>query len=105
MQSSKGPSIFILSVPAFANALHGPPYRAGEVRDGWVYEASRFPNADFLVHVTDSFGNRVGAPIPLDGINVTGDGSVSRLYVPASAGACDADKAQAKLCKGERYEK
>src|SRR3954467_13320531 len=90
MRGLNGLSIFILSAPAFANGLVGPPCGAGEVRDGWVYEAARVQNANFVVHLTDSFGNPVGAPIPLPRINVPGDGSVARLHVPASAGACDA---------------
>lgn len=89
-----------ISASASANVLPGPPCAPGETRSGWVYEASRVPNTNFIVHLTDSGGGPVGpaAGIPLAGMNVPGDGSVARLPVnqpgvPGNVnqpGACDA---------------
>lgn len=78
------------SVQSFANVLPGPPCRIGESREGDVYEYSKFQNANFVVHLTDWAGNNLGPGIPLQGINVPGNGSVAKLHVPKAAGACDA---------------
>jgi hypothetical protein len=94
-------AIFIFSASAAsANVLTGPPCQPGETRSGWVYEASKVPNTNFIVHLTDSGGGPVGPAggIPLQGMNVPGDGSVARLPVnqpgvPGNVnqpGACDA---------------
>lgn len=85
---------------ASASVVFGPPCGANETRSGWVYEASKVPNTNFIVHLTTGTGKPVGpaAGIMLQGMNVPGDGSVARLPVnqpgvPGNVqqpGACDA---------------
>jgi hypothetical protein len=62
----------------------------GESRAAHITEFSRRPNANFIVHLTDWQGLATGAPIPLPGVNIGGDGSTASLDIPVAAGACDA---------------
>jgi hypothetical protein len=69
----------------------GPPCQPNEPgRGGQVVEHSRFQNTNFIVHITDLNGKDL-FQVPLNGINVPGDGSVAQYFQPPGmAGVCDA---------------
>src|SRR5271157_4278614 len=81
----------LFAAPSWAfRGPYGPPCSTGESRDGHVTEFSSLQNTNFIVHLTAGADNHdIGTNIFLPGTNVPG-GSTASIFIPKSAGACDA---------------